>query len=242
MPLVQAGLAAGGIAALTARGAGACAASVAGQIAASSAAPRAKRAACVIDRGQRSVRKKARMSSTSRPGSSIAAKWPPRGISVQRVRLWLASTQRRGAKLSSLGNTAHAVGTATFRAGPPRARVLVVDARGRRAALRHPIQHHVGQQLVLREPLLDVAVRVAPRLELLDNPRRQADGRVVQPVADRLRLGALLLEVAALVLHEAWPRRAGARSRPAARRRAGWRRPREDQPGRSWCGTRRRGA
>ena len=37
--------------------------------------------------GQRTVRKKVRTSSTKRSGCSIAAKWPPRGISAQCVTL-----------------------------------------------------------------------------------------------------------------------------------------------------------
>ena len=37
--------------------------------------------------GYRTVRAKARTSSMNRSGCSIAAKWPPRGISVQRVTL-----------------------------------------------------------------------------------------------------------------------------------------------------------
>ena len=50
------------------------------------------------------------------------------------------------------------------------------------------------------------AVDVAPRPELLDDPRRKAGWRVVQRVADRLRLGALLQEVSALSVEERLPR------------------------------------
>src|SRR5581483_8308034 len=49
---------------------------------------------------------------------------------------------------------------------------------------------------------LDVAVAVAPGAELLDDPRRQAGGRVVEPVAERLRLRALDALVARLLLEE----------------------------------------
>ena len=62
---------------------------------------------------QRSSRKNARMSSTMSSGSSDGAKWPPRGITVQRVRFACRSMNRRGTRSSSRGNTATAVGTST---------------------------------------------------------------------------------------------------------------------------------
>ncbi len=51
-------------------------------------------------------RKNSRMSATSRSGCSRAAKWPPRGISVQRTRLKRAATHSRGGILISFGKRA----------------------------------------------------------------------------------------------------------------------------------------
>lgn len=44
-------------------------------------------------------------------GSSIAAKWPPRGISVQHCTLKKRSAHSRGGQLMSAGNRAKAAGT-----------------------------------------------------------------------------------------------------------------------------------
>ena len=54
--------------------------------------------------------KNARTSSASSPGSSIAAKWPPRGITVHRWILNAASAQRRGGRRISAGKIAAPVG------------------------------------------------------------------------------------------------------------------------------------
>src|SRR5258705_1073348 len=62
---------------------------------------------------QRSGRKKARTSSTSAFGSSIAAKWPPFGIMVQRCTLKARSAHTRGGLISSFGKMAQPVGTST---------------------------------------------------------------------------------------------------------------------------------
>ena len=90
---------------------------------------------------------------------------------------------------------------------PARRRVarLVVDARRRRDRLRRPVDGDVRQQLVLRELALDVAVAVAPGPELLDDPRGQPRRRVVQAVAQGLRLGPLDVAVAPLVGEELLP-------------------------------------
>lgn len=53
------------------------------------------------------------MSFTSSSGSSIAAKWPPLGISVHCLMLKDSSAQARGSRVSSRGNTANAVGAST---------------------------------------------------------------------------------------------------------------------------------
>src|SRR5262249_24557770 len=64
------------------------------------------------DFGQRTVRKKTRTSSISNWGCSKAAKWPPRGISVQCATLppRLRSTHARGGTLISLGKSAKPIG------------------------------------------------------------------------------------------------------------------------------------
>ena len=53
---------------------------------------------------------------------------------------------------------------------------LVVEAHRGGDRLRHPVERDVGQQVVLGEAPLDVAVAVAPRPELLDDPGREASG------------------------------------------------------------------
>jgi hypothetical protein len=58
---------------------------------------------------RQNLQKKARTSSTSRSGASIAAKWPPRDISDQCTTVCSRSTIRRMA--GSLGKTATPVGT-----------------------------------------------------------------------------------------------------------------------------------
>jgi len=57
-------------------------------------------------RGQRYSRKKARSSVASASGSSIAAKWPPAGITVQRRMLYMRSAQERGGRTISFGKAA----------------------------------------------------------------------------------------------------------------------------------------
>ena len=47
---------------------------------------------------------------------------------------------------------------------------LVLQARGGRTGVRHPVDHDVGQELILRVHNLDVAVVIAPHVELLDDP------------------------------------------------------------------------
>ena len=54
--------------------------------------------------------KNVRISSASSFGSSIAAKWPPRGITVHRWILNAASAHRRGGRRISKGKIAAAVG------------------------------------------------------------------------------------------------------------------------------------
>src|SRR6185436_17294515 len=60
---------------------------------------------------QRYSRKKARSSVARATGSSIAAKWPPAGITVQRRMLYMRSAHERGGRTISLGKAAYPVGT-----------------------------------------------------------------------------------------------------------------------------------
>src|SRR5277367_3919793 len=75
---------------------------------------------------------------------------------------------------------------------------LVVQARRGIYRLRDPVDHDVGQDLIAREALLDVAVTIAPGAELLDDPREQPGRGIVESVGERLRLGALNPLVAGL--------------------------------------------
>src|SRR5262249_27648461 len=79
---------------------------------------------------------------------------------------------------------------------PPDLARLVVEARRGRDRVRDPVERDVGEELVLGEAALDVAVAVRPSAEFLDDPGRQPDRRVLEAVADRLRLRALDLLVA----------------------------------------------
>ena len=54
------------------------------------------------------------MSATSRSGSSMAAKWPPEGIGVQRFRLNTRPAHSFGDRRISPGKDAIAVGTVIF--------------------------------------------------------------------------------------------------------------------------------
>src|SRR5579864_5756798 len=80
---------------------------------------------------------------------------------------------------------------------------LVIEARRRVNRLRDPIDHHVGQQLILGEAALDVAAAIAPGAELLDDPSGKTGRRIVEAVGERLRLGALNPLVAGFIAPEA---------------------------------------
>mmetsp|Transcript_12885 Transcript_12885/g.26777 ORF Transcript_12885/g.26777 Transcript_12885/m.26777 type:complete len:300 (+) Transcript_12885:615-1514(+) len=81
---------------------------------------------------------------------------------------------------------------------------LVVEPHGRGDRLRQPVDHHVRQDLVLGEARLlgTASLAVRPALELLQDPRKQAHGTVVQSVGKTLGLGALYLLIGSLVLLE----------------------------------------
>ena len=82
---------------------------------------------------------------------------------------------------------------------PRRVVARVVGPEGRVDGAGDPVEHHVRQQRVLVEASLDVSVAIAPRAELLDDPRGEPHRRVGQPVRQRLRLRALDRLVAGLL-------------------------------------------
>src|SRR5215831_6458439 len=85
--------------------------------------------------------------------------------------------------------------------GPVSVPVCVVGPEGGVNGAGGPVQHHGRQQFVLGEAPLDFSAAVAPAPELLDDPGRQADGRVGESVGERLRFGSLNPLVAGLLRH-----------------------------------------
>ena len=77
--------------------------------------------------------------------------------------------------------------------------IEVVSDRGR-DGLRRPVNHDGGEQFILPETALHVAIAVTPRAELLQDPGSQTNRRVVQSIGERLRLGRLNRFVAAIHL------------------------------------------
>ena len=129
--------------------------------------------------------------------------------SVSRLaRLGRVRRNRRSAPivLRREGATPRWNGYATFR---PRKRcrsetaehvpAFVINPCRRGAAVGDPVDHDVGQQLVLREDLFEVAVVVAPSVPLFDDPGREADRRVAQSVSQRLRFCRLNLLISEIV-------------------------------------------
>ena len=103
----------------------------------------------------RSERKNAATSSASSSGSSSAAKWPPRGISVQRRMSKNALGQRGAAGGASRAGTRRrpsAPRSARPAAATGSCRMRVVRPERRVDRAGDPVEHDVGQQLVLREP------------------------------------------------------------------------------------------
>ncbi len=76
---------------------------------------------------------------------------------------------------------------------------LPVEAHRGRDGPGHPVDGHVGEQLVTGERALGVTVAVAPAAELLDDPREQPGRRVVERRTERLRLRPLLERVRRLL-------------------------------------------
>ena len=69
----------------------------------------------------------------------------------------------------------------------------------------HPVEHDGGQQLVVGEAALDLAVAVAPGPPLLHDSGGQPDRRVGQAEGQGLGAGPLEVRVAALALVPARP-------------------------------------
>src|SRR5579885_577954 len=77
---------------------------------------------------------------------------------------------------------------------------VVIQADGGIDGLGDPVQGHVGEELVFAETPLDVPCTVAPGTELLHDPGRQSHRRVVEPVGQGLRPGALDMAVGPLLV------------------------------------------
>ena len=74
---------------------------------------------------------------------------------------------------------------------------LVINSRRRGAAVGHPIDHDVGQELVTGKDAFDIACTIAPSPKFFDDPSCESNGRIIQAVTQGLRLGCLLMAVAA---------------------------------------------
>ena len=59
-------------------------------------------------------------------------------------------------------------------------RRFVVVARRRPVGLRRPVQRHRGAEVVLAEAALDIAVAIAPRAALLEDPRAEARRGIIE--------------------------------------------------------------
>ncbi len=77
--------------------------------------------------------------------------------------------------------------------------IEVVSDRGR-DGLRRPVDHDSGEQFILTEPTLNVAMAVTPGAKLLHDPGGQTCRRVVQPIGQSLRPGGLNRFVATIHL------------------------------------------
>ncbi len=96
-----------------------------------------------------------------------------------------------GGGARSAGKAAKPVGVSDPLALRQAAILLLGDAAiepGRRArGAGQPVDHDVVEQQVHREALQRIAAAVAPGLELLDDPGGEADGRIGERHAERLR-------------------------------------------------------
>src|SRR5215475_8183911 len=72
----------------------------------------------------------------------------------------------------------------------PQAAVLALPVETRRGGdrLRHPVQHHVRDQMVARVAVLRVAAAVAPGAKLLNDPGEEPGRRVIECHSQRLGL------------------------------------------------------
>ena len=161
----------------------------------------------VTARRQARVRTNVRRSSTNSSGCSIAAKWPPRGMSAQCVTWYLRSTHARGSRSGSFGYARDPGRDRHVRQRLGRDACLPVQPHRRRDGAGHPVDRHVREQLVAGERPLGVAVAVAPRAELLQDPREQPGRRVGERGADGLGLRSLLERVARFLGPEVCERR-----------------------------------
>src|SRR6202020_3164674 len=99
-----------------------------------------------------------------------------------------------GTKDSYRGGHGNRVGGTQFGGQPPVVRVVLDGGRDR---LGSPVQGHHGEQEVAGEGGVDVPAGIGPAPPLFQHPGRQASGRVVEAVADRLRPRPLDRAVAA---------------------------------------------
>src|SRR5262245_11050638 len=78
--------------------------------------------------------------------------------------------------------------------------LLVVQAGGRVNGLRNPINHHIGEELILRIRASEVTATIAPGAELLGNPGAEPNWRVIEAVSQSLGLGSLNTLIAGFLL------------------------------------------
>src|SRR5262249_1963209 len=114
--------------------------------------------------------------------------------------------RRHGRLLGEPGDPARRLNALALLEAQRAAAALIVEARRRTDRLRDPIDRDIGQQVVLREPPLAIAVAIAPGAKLFDAPGGQSHRRVVQAVGQRLRPGPLDLAVAPSGLNPLLPR------------------------------------
>ena len=140
------------------------------------------------------------MSSASNCGCSHAAKWPPRGKLDQCTTFSARSAQLRGGMGNSFGRWTMPQGglilSTSLQVKGMFARFAVEANRGMSGA-GEPVQHDIGDHLILRERFVRLRTTVAPAAKLLDVPGRQAGGGVRERIAQGQWLRSLYREVRA---------------------------------------------
>jgi len=160
---------------------------------------RHSRAAELLAVDARYGRKNARSSSAYSSGSSNGAKCPPRSGSVTRTTFAVRSSHARGGQtMSPERERSRMAPRPGGRAARRDSGVGAVHAHRRADRAREPVERDVREDLVLCEAPLDVAVTVAPRPELLDDPRREPGRRVREADGGGLWLRAVHGRVGAL--------------------------------------------